>query len=339
PPARTPAPGSTPASALGSAPGSSGGAGGYSPAAQGTAPDTPQPVLTPPPPAEGLDLQDPAVIIDLFDRAAQANLDCPLRHGSTVSLPAHAFLLMTGDLHDHGLNFQRLLKLASLHQSPHRHLILHEMIHGPHRLNGRDLSIRSLARAAALKLQYPNQVHFLQSNHELAQFHGEGITKDSVNVVQAFDAGVEFLYAEDAQDVRRSLFKFIRSFLLAVRCPNGLLCSHSLPSPRRLKSFDPKVLDRLPTNEDLALNGSAYLMVWGRSHNQELADTLAKAWGVTHFLMGHQPAEMGYEQEGSNMLVLASDHEHGMALPLELSYTYTIEDIIGQLVPLAGVVL
>lgn len=80
-------------------------------------------------------------------------------------------------------------------------------------------------------------------------------------------------------------------------------------------------------------------MVWGRSHTQEVADHLAAAWGVRLFVMGHQPADEGHLAEGDTMLVLASNHAHGVALPLDLSRTYTRDELVERLLPLAGVVV
>lgn len=290
-------------------------------------------------PGAGLDLQDPQVVIGLFRRACQANLDQACRRGATVHLPQRHKLLMTGDLHDHSLNFQRICKLAALHLSSNRHLVLHEIVHGPNHVNGCDVSIRTLAQIAALKLQYPDQVHLLQANHELAQLGGEGISKDGVDVVAAFNRGVQFIYSDHADEVTQALSAFIRSLLLAVRCPNGIFCSHSVPSPHALKRFDHTVLDRIPTDEDLAPRGSAYDMVWGRNHTDKVADEVARQWGVEYFVMGHQPAEMGYEIETHRMLVLACDHSHGMALPISTSKSYDMDAMVRQLVPLVSVVL
>jgi ABC-type Fe3+/spermidine/putrescine transport system ATPase subunit len=41
------------------------------------------------------------VVIDLFQRGAQANLEHPDRKGAVINLPKRGRLLMTGDLHDH----------------------------------------------------------------------------------------------------------------------------------------------------------------------------------------------------------------------------------------------
>ncbi len=288
--------------------------------------------------AAELDLRDPGVVISTLEKVTELNLSSSLRNGAVVELPDKGQLLMTGDLHDHGLNFARILKRAELDQR-HNHLILHEVIHGPGRINGRDLSLRTLVRAAALKLRFPRQVHFLQSNHELSQISGEGILKGNISVVESFNEGVEFLYGEDADAVQVALGNYIRSLPLAVRCANGVFCSHSLPAPRKIDGFDKTVLDRVPTAEDLDVGGSAYVMVWGRHHTQKIADELAGAWNVDVFVMGHQPAEMGYDVQGDTMLILASDHERGVVLPIDLSMRYTREGLIDEIVPLASVVL
>lgn len=287
----------------------------------------------------GLNLQDPAVVIDLFTRAAQAHLDTPHRKGATIRLPAQGRLLMTGDIHDHGLNYQRVIKFARLDQSVDNHLVIHELVHGEARINGRDLSVRLLAKAAALKLKYPNQVYHLQSNHELAQISGEGIVKYGVSVVESFNAGVNFIYGDQAAAVNAAIEKYVRSLPLAIHCPNGILCSHSLPGPRKLLTFDHTVLNRQTTSVDLSPNGHAYNLVWGRDHTRELLDTLADAWRVNLFVTGHQPADWGYEVANDLLLIIASDHEHGVCLPIQLDKQYTMESLIGQIVPLAAIVL
>ncbi len=284
-------------------------------------------------------LRDAAAVGELFDAAAKANLEATNRQGARAVLPRRGRVVLSGDLHDHAHNFLKLVKLAQLEESPDHHLVLHEFVHGPTMTNGLDLSYRLLARAAALKLRYPQQVHVLLANHELAQMTGDGITKDGVSVVEAFDAGLEFVFGDQTARVQQGMGRFIRSMLLAVKLSNGLLVSHSLPSPRQLPKFDPTVLERAPRPDDLRTGGSAHSMVWGRAQDDEVAHALAAAWNVELFVMGHQPAEMGYNLLTPTMLVLASNHEHGMALPIDLRKRYTMDDLVTDLMPLAGVVL
>lgn len=206
-------------------------------------------------------------------------------------------------------------------------------------MNGYDLSIRILARVAALKAAFPEQVMLLLSNHELAQRNGEGILKQGASVVQQFEEGVGFLYHRFADDVMAAVGKYVESLLLGVRCANGVFVAHSLPAPRKLDAFDASVIDRVPTEEDLAEGGSAHLMVWGRRQTDALADQLAEAWGVEQFVLGHQPVEMGFETMGRRILIVGSDDGHGVGLPIDLSRTYDQDALCQAIVPLNAVSL
>jgi hypothetical protein len=289
-------------------------------------------------PGSDLDLADAGVVADLFHHTAQLNRDDPKRDGCSLNLPDHGKLLATGDLHDNANALQRVIKRAKLDKSPDHHVVLHELIHGPTRLNGMDLSIRTLARAAAVKRAYPQQVHFLLSNHELAQRKQEHVFKDGGSDVDAFNDGLAHLFGEDgAEQVHAAFDDYVDSLLLAVRCANGVMVAHSLPAPRKIEVFDKTVLDRELTEEDCDADGSAYLMVWGRHQNVKLATELAEAWGVKVFLLGHQPAEMGWEEKANNILILNSDHGHGVCLPVDLAKTYQRDDFIDKIVPINGI--
>lgn len=286
-----------------------------------------------------LDLNDANRITDLLYKTAELNLSDPQRNACVVNLPDHGSLLATGDLHDNTPALQRIVKQAKLDQSPDHHLVMHELIHGPNRLNGMDLSIRTLARACAIKCAFPEQVCFLLSNHELAQRRQEHVFKDGGSDVDAFNDGLEHLYEGEASRVHQAFDAYVDSLPLAVRCANGVMVSHSLPSPRKIEVFDKDVLERDLTDADYSSQGSAHYMVWGRHQNNKIAGELAQAWGVKAFVVGHQQAEMGWEEKAHNMLILASDHNHGVCLPIDLSKTYDRDDLIDQVLPINGIVL
>ncbi len=294
--------------------------------------------LTPDPNAPSLNLQDPDTAIQVFQKAAAANHKDPRRKGNSIFLPQQGRLTLTGDIHDNPRNYRAIIQLAKLATNPQHYLILHELIHGPNLINHCDMSIRILLKAAALKLQYPNQVLFIQANHELAQYNNQGILKNSINVIQAFDAGIDYIFHDQAQHVRQAMREFIISLPLAIRCANGILISHSLPSDRNIQNdFDTTILDRDATPQDYANGGAAHQLVWGRKQTQPTADLLAKKWNAHLFVMGHQKAEMGYQTQGSNMLILNSDHSHGVALPIDLSKNYTLQSLINHIKPLAAI--
>jgi len=288
--------------------------------------------------SEAIDVRDADAVCALLNQAAALNLSHPTRRGALVEVDGEGHLIATGDLHDHAQNFHAVTRLAKLHKSEDRHVVLQETIHGEHLINGMDLSYRILTRVAELAVRHPGQVHHVLSNHELAQMNGEGILKDGVSVVEAFNEGIEHVFGNDAENVEDAIAAYIRSLPLAVRTSNGVMIAHSLPSPRAREEFDTGVLERDLTDEDLlGPTGDAYLMTWGRGLTQKWADELGDAWGVSVFVLGHQHAEMGWEEYGQSMLVINSDHAHGVAVPIDLSKQYTRDDLIDARVLLAGV--
>ena len=284
-----------------------------------------------------LDLDDPSAVADLLYRTAELNRADPRRRGCVIELPNTGQFLITGDLHDNTPALQRIVKQAGLDASPDRQLVLHEIIHGPSRLNGMDLSIRTLARACAIKAAFPEQVCFLLSNHELAQRQQQHVFKEGGSDIDAFNDGLEHLYDDEAASIHQAFDAYVDSLPLAVRCANGVMVAHSLPSPRKIEAFDQSVLDRALTPEDYDREGSATLMIWGRHQNEKIAKELAEAWGVEQFVLGHQQADTGWEEKAHNILILASDHGHGCCLPIDLSQSYSRDALIDRVLPINGI--
>lgn len=206
---------------------------------------------------------------------------------------------------------------------PSSHLILHEVIHSDRLLNGMDFSYRMLARVALLKALHPERVHVLLANHELSQMAGAGIVKDGVRVVEAFNEGVACVFGDAAADVDAAVKEFVRSMPLALRChtPRGdILCAHSLPAPWAMQRFDAGVLTRDLTDADYEpRQGAAHLMVWGRGYDAEQIEDLVERWGVTMFILGHEHVDEGARFVPPCAVVLNSDHERGVYLPIDLS--------------------
>lgn len=218
--------------------------------------------------------------------------------------------------------------------------MLHEVVHSDRLLNGLDFSYRALARVALLKLHHPAHVHTLLANHELAQAMNAGIVKAGVRVVEAFNKGLEYVFADDAPAVAHAINAFVRSMALALRCctPAGdILCAHSLPGVSMMPKFDPTVLDRPLTDDDFApRSGSAHLMVWGRGYDEQQLEDLVERWGVRMFILGHEHVHGGVKLVPPNALVLNSDHESGMYLPLNLAAPPTPAQAVFTARPLAA---
>lgn len=278
---------------------------------------------------EGLDLASVDEVCRTLELAAEAGFDASCRRGAVDWVSAPGRLVATGDIHDNPLHFARVIEAARLDGDPastpeaaRSHVTLHELIHGEHLVGGADFSYRALTRVAALKAAFPEHVHVLLANHELAQIVGSGIVKDGVRVVEAFNDGVELVFGDDAARVHAAIEVFVRSMPLALRCetPRGVIqCSHSVPSPAMMGRFDAGVLDRALTDEDYRpLTGSAHMMVWGRHYDADSLEDLVERWGVTMFVLGHEKVPEGAKFVEPCAVVLNSDHRNGVYLPMDL---------------------
>ena len=102
--------------------------------------------------------------------------------------------------------------------------------------------------------------------------------------------------------------------------------------------FDPECVWRSPDEQDLSEGGSVYELVWGRRHSPELLDYLGSVYDVRYFIVGHRPQEYGYSIYHGRLVVLASDNNHGVFLPLDCQKRYTIDEIEARIRPFVGVV-
>ncbi|MEO0513275.1 MAG: hypothetical protein AAF108_10330 [Planctomycetota bacterium] len=297
-----------------------------------------------------LDLADPAVVVDALLRGAEANNDAACRDGAIDHIDARGpstRLVATGDLHDNPHHFGLLLQAAGLVDrpvdgtgEPRSHLTLHEIIHSDRLIMDMDFSFRALARVAALKAEHPELVHCLLANHEIAQMLGSAILKNGVRCVEAFNDAIDHAFGEDGPHVRDAVTVFVRSMPLALRVhtdtAGDLLCCHSLPGPAAMGKFDAGILARELTNGDyVPRQGSAHLMVWGRGYDHEQLEDLVERWGVNAFILGHEHAEHGSLVVPPNALVLNSDHQRGVYLPIDLTSCPSFEEMAMEVVPIS----
>ncbi|MCB9849169.1 MAG: hypothetical protein H6817_00520 [Phycisphaerales bacterium] len=274
----------------------------------------------------------------IYREAARCNREEEHLEGATICLPNYGQLVATGDLHGHRRNLERIMNFSDLEHAPTRHVVLHEIIHEePSGLAGLDMSHEALLTAATWKTQYPDQIHFIQSNHELAQYIEQDISKGGRIVTYSFLAGLRQTYGDAYTIVADAIMEFIGSYPLAIRTANRVMITHSLPSPSAMGYFDPDVVRRKPTNGDIQDGGSGYALVWGRHQSADQLATLAQAWDVDFFICGHQPQESGYNVVHERMIILASDHNHGTMLPFDLGRKLDIPSLESAIRPLASI--
>lgn len=280
----------------------------------------------------------PQTIIDLLNKAAVANNADTFRRGNVIYLPATGSLIATGDIHGHRRNFERIAAFADLANNPDRHLVLQEIIHGgPEDSEGGCLSYKLLFDAVRYKLSFPDRVHIIMGNHDTAFINDGKVMKNGKEMNRSMRLALEREFGEAGTDIKLAIKNFLFSQPLAVRCENKIWASHSLPSDRFADKFDRQIFDRPLENSDLVKPGAAYLLTWGRNISQQTLDKIAKLLDVDIFILGHQPQQQGWKQAGKNLIIIASDHNHGCLLPIDLTKPYTIAKLIDSIVPLASI--
>ncbi len=277
-------------------------------------------------------------INNILEQGLRANRICSLRKGNIIELPEAGDLIITGDLHGHLRNLERIKAFADLDQHPNRHVILHEIIHGgPQTATGGCLSYRALAQAIEWKLTYPQQVHLITGNHDTAYITDAEVMKEGREMNKSLDQALQEEFNQDWQGIKQQIQQFLLSQPLGVHTANRIWFSHSLPADRLYEQFDPQVFNRDLTLSDCVKPGSAYILTWGRRMSQGLLDRLTEVLEADLFITGHQPQTEGWTQAGNNLLILASDHNHGCLIKLDLTQPYNIQQAQEAIVPLSSI--
>ena len=253
-------------------------------------------------------MPDPIRLLTMLRAATQAFRDTPGRRGRTIALDEAAEVFATGDLHGNVENFRLILTKADLRCHPRRHLVLQEVVHGPfYYPDGSDKSHQLLDLLAALKCQHPRQVHFLPGNHELAQATDRLIGKGDVDQNELFRAGVRAAYSPHDEQVYSAYMDLLAIAPLALRAPNRIYLSHSLPSAKHMPKFDPAVLERDEMEQaDLEYGGVVHSLVWGRDLSAANATAYLQKVDADLLITGHIPCDQGFALPNDRQLILDS---------------------------------
>lgn len=282
-------------------------------------------------------MPDPIKLLNTLRRACEAFRTTPGRRGRFVQLADAESVVVAGDLHGNLTNFKKLLELADLARHPRRHLIVQELIHGGQRYpDGSDASHRALDLLAALKCQYPDRVHMLLGNHEMAQWTRRQILKAEEDLNQSFRLGVETAYGRHAEPIYSAYEELFAVMPLAIRTPNRVLLSHSLPNGKCIGDWDPACLCREEwTEEDLALGGALYAVAWGRDSRLETVQQYLAKMDADLLITGHIPLDHGYLFPNDRQLLLDSKDDNGCICRFAGDQPVTRSDLEAGLIRLA----
>ena len=270
----------------------------------------------------------PSAAAEILRIAARLNLDDSHRKGNIVEFGPGLEVIVAGDLHGNRSGLTKTIAYAALDRHDNRRLILQEIIHGPpDERTGCDRSIELLLRVARLKIAQGEKVVFLLGNHDVGQATGKEVTKEGRGSCKLFAEGVQAAFGDEAPDVLDAVKEFCLSLPLAVRCANGVLITHSLPSPRMIDRIDMEIFDRAYTLQDMERGGGVYEWTWGRSQTQEQVAELAERIGIEFFILGHRHVEAGWELTTTRSITLATNHDHGCLVHFDTDSPLTGENV------------
>jgi hypothetical protein len=250
-------------------------------------------------------MPDPDRLLSTLRRTADVFRATAGRRGRVVALSGADDVLVAGDLHGHVANFRKLLTLADLAGRPRRHLVLQELIHVPSAAPGGDSSHQLIDLAAALACQYSGRVHYLIGNHELAQATDRPIWKGDYNLNDLFWEGVWAAYGERAAEVYTAYLELFAAAPLALRTPNRVFLSHSLPPAKWLDAFDLAMLEQDAADEAALLpGGSVYALLWGRDTSAEHVAAFLRKVDADLLITGHIPCENGFAVPNDRQVIL-----------------------------------
>ena len=277
-------------------------------------------------------------VIAAFRTARDVNLRKTEREGHLIRLTAETAdeVLVTADLHGHRLNFLRILEHADLAENPRRHLVMQEVCHGGPSYPGTnaDMSHLMLEDVARLLGEFPDQVHFLLSNHELAELTDFPITKSKRMLNLSFRCGMQEMYGERCEDVRDAMLRFLRSCPIGIQMSNGVFVSHSTPENLLKRPFDTSVFTRQWSEDDLAPGGDVFRLVWGRDFRSENGSEFARLVKSNVLIHGHEPCVAGYDVPNKYQVIIdcTDDRACYVMLPLDRKLDQaTVVDLIRPL--------
>jgi hypothetical protein len=156
--------------------------------------------------------------------------------------------------------------------------------------------------------------------------------KAGLSVCEAFTKGIKRDFGARHAGVTIAVTEFLLSLPLAIRSQGGLFFCHSMPTDAQMDAFDFTIFDRQLSGPDyLRRTGPVYQLIWGRNITPAAADKFADKVGAKIVITGHQSQETGYAVNGERHLILASEHNQGVFLPLDLAADYDMQALVSRI--------
>ena len=186
------------------------------------------------------------------------------------------------------------------------------------------MSHTMLEDVARLKVEYPDRVHFILGNHELAELVDYPIQKNKQMLNLLFRLGLQQMYGPATDKVRESFFPFLRSCPLAVRLPGGVFVSHSLPENCDTRKFDKSIFTRELEDAEFLGRTGVFQLVWGRDYRRENAEAFTKLMDAKVLISGHEPCPEGFNAPNDFQIIIdcCADRASYVILPTDREFSH-----------------
>jgi len=174
-------------------------------------------------------------------------------------------------------------------------------------------------------------------NHDTAFITDSEVMKDGKEMNRSLCSAIRREFQEDSTAIELGMCEFLHSQPLAVKCPNRIWISHSLPNTYSVDKFDPAIFEKELDSEDFIKPGSAYLLTWGRKFSKESLEKMSKFLDSDIFILGHQPQPNGWSRPEENLIIFTCDHSHGCLMEIDLTKSYTTDELVNCITPLAAI--
>jgi hypothetical protein len=181
-------------------------------------------------------------------------------------------------------------------------------VHGKHLYPlGGDKSHQLLDLFAALKCQYPRQVHLLMGNHELSQWTNTLVMKNDVDLNKAFVAGVNEAYGERGPEIYKGYERLFACLPMALRTQNRIFICHTLPRAKHIASWELRFLETDSFGQsDLVPGGVVYEILWGRDTKLETCEAFLKKVDCDWVVTGHIASDAGFMLPNDRQIIVDS---------------------------------
>ncbi|MEK7487521.1 MAG: metallophosphoesterase [Planctomycetota bacterium] len=267
-----------------------------------------------------------------FKKATEANFADKYRNGNLIELPREGDLIIAGDIHGNRENYDMIVASAKLKENPKRHLIIQEVVHR-YEL-GADTSYDILLDLAKLKIQFPDQLHIILGNHELAEYQKKEIYKGGICLNILFDSIMQKHYKEFKDAVRKEVDGFIRSIPLASRTPFKTFMVHSTPNREYMGAVDYSLFLNNYKEKDIEEFGKVDRILWGRCYDQDLADEFCKKVDAEVLICGHRACSTGFTVPNKTHIILDCKDPFACVIYMKLDRHYTHEELVKLIKPL-----